>query len=40
MEIINEDDNGLEQDDLEECPQCEEMAWDGRICHVCGLKNI
>lgn len=26
--------------DFSTCPQCEERAWDGRICHVCGAKNI
>jgi hypothetical protein len=22
------------------CEQCGEKAWDGRICHVCGMKKI
>jgi NTP pyrophosphatase (non-canonical NTP hydrolase) len=22
------------------CEQCNEVAWDGRICHSCGAKNI
>ena len=22
------------------CPQCDEFAWDGRICHHCGMKDI
>lgn len=22
------------------CEQCGENAWDGRICHSCGLKHI
>ena len=26
--------------DLEECEQCGEEAWDGRICHSCGAKDI
>lgn len=26
--------------DLETCPQCEERAYDGRLCHLCGAKNI
>jgi uncharacterized phage protein (TIGR01671 family) len=26
--------------DFENCPQCEEQAWDGRICHKCGAKEI
>lgn len=25
---------------LEKCPQCNEPAWDGYICHSCGMKNI
>lgn len=25
---------------LETCPQCDEEAWDGYVCHSCGLKNI
>lgn len=26
--------------DLDKCSQCNEEAWDGYICHNCGLKNI
>lgn len=26
--------------DLDKCPQCDERAWDGYICHSCGAKNI
>lgn len=26
--------------DLDSCEQCGENAWDGRICHSCGAKNI
>ena len=26
--------------DLSRCPNCDERAWDGRICHLCGAKNI
>ena len=22
------------------CEQCDELAWDGRICHACGMKEI
>lgn len=22
------------------CENCDELAWDGRICHACGAKNI
>ncbi len=25
---------------LDKCEQCGEPAWDGRICHSCGAKNI
>ena len=25
---------------LSECEQCGETAWDGRICHACGMKEI
>jgi hypothetical protein len=30
----------LEEDDLKKCELCGENAWDGRICHACGLKEI
>lgn len=26
--------------DLSRCENCNEKAWDGRICHVCGAKDI
>ena len=26
--------------DFDNCEQCGENAWDGRICHSCGLKHI
>jgi hypothetical protein len=26
--------------DFESCEQCGENAWDGRICHSCGMKII
>jgi uncharacterized phage protein (TIGR01671 family) len=26
--------------ELARCEQCGENAWDGRICHSCGLKEI
>lgn len=26
--------------DFNNCEQCGENAWDGRICHSCGLKHI
>lgn len=25
---------------LSRCEQCDEIAWDGRICHACGMKHI
>ena len=30
----------LEEMGLEACPQCDEVAWDGYICQMCGLKEI
>ena len=27
-------------EDLDICEECGENAWDGRICHSCGVKNI
>jgi SET domain-containing protein len=29
-----------ENEDLSSCEQCGENAWDGYICHSCGLKII
>ncbi len=26
--------------DMSDCEQCEERAWDGYICHACGMKHI
>lgn len=26
--------------DMSVCEQCDERAWDGYICHACGMKNI
>ena len=26
--------------DLSKCEQCGEKAWDGYICHACGMKEI
>ena len=26
--------------ELESCEQCGEPAWDGYICHSCGMKHI
>lgn len=25
---------------MSKCEQCNELAWDGRICHACGMKKI
>lgn len=25
---------------LTKCPNCEQKAWDGRICQICGAKDI
>jgi len=35
--VVEEED---ENEDLSNCEQCGERAWDGRICHVCGMKDI
>ncbi len=29
-----------ELDCMDTCPNCDEKAWDGRICHLCGAKDI
>jgi hypothetical protein len=29
-----------EESDLAPCEQCGEKAWDGYICHSCGMKII
>lgn len=34
--ILIEEDNA----DFSNCPNCDETAWDGRICHICGAKYI
>ena len=31
---------GLENNELQSCPQCDESAFDGQICHICGTKTI
>lgn len=35
--ILQEDDEDL---GLKNCEQCGEEAWDGYICHSCGIKEI
>ena len=35
-----EDEADEENPDLAQCEQCNEKAWDGRICHACGMKEI
>ena len=37
MEFEDEEE---ENEDLSSCEQCGEKAWDGYICHSCGLKII
>ena len=39
MELV-ESEEEEEDEDLENCEQCGEPAWDGYICHACGLKHI
>jgi hypothetical protein len=44
-EKIEIDFDKVQKEDIEElglkyCEQCNEQAWDGRICHSCGSKNI
>ncbi len=29
-----------DEEELESCEQCGENAWDGNICHSCGMKDI
>lgn len=29
-----------EEEGLLRCPNCDERAWDGRLCHICGAKEI
>ena len=36
----NEIADNEDESDLDSCENCGEAAWDGRICHVCGAKNI
>ena len=36
----NEEEDEEENEDLSCCEQCGENAWDGYICHSCGLKII
>jgi len=38
MELVESEEE--EDEDLESCEQCGEHAWDGRICHSCGMKLI
>lgn len=37
---IEEEEEDEENLGLDPCPQCNEKAWDGYICHFCGLKDI
>lgn len=36
----NNDDDPTCGSMLSRCDQCNEVAWDGYICHSCGAKNI
>ena len=38
--VPHEDDMENNITDLHTCDQCGESAWDGYICHSCGVKNI
>lgn len=44
VEIIENNQNIVESDtfstELSKCPLCEEIAFDGYICHSCGHKKI
>ena len=35
-----EDDDPTNGGMLSDCEQCGETAWDGYICHSCGIKEI
>jgi hypothetical protein len=37
---IDGPDDATEELKLRSCEQCGEEAWDGYICHNCGLKKI
>ena len=37
---IEKTEEELREAGFENCEQCDELAWDGRICHACGAKNI
>jgi len=43
-EIVEDSDNESEEIEngwgLASCEQCGEKAWDGYICHACGMKEI
>ena len=39
--LLDEDEEVEDEDeDFPACEQCGEHAWDGYICHACGLKHI
>lgn len=40
MKDEQEDEEKEESMDLSSCEQCGEYAWDGYICHACGMKEI
>lgn len=37
-DVVEEEEE--EELDLKNCEQCGEKAWDGYICHACGMKII
>ena len=39
-EIIKVPEPEEDELDLDSCEQCGEAAWDGYICHSCGMKHI
>lgn len=34
------EDEDSDDEYLDRCEECNEYAWDGRICHACGMKEI
>jgi len=40
IEEEEEEEEEYDNPDLSRCPSCDEKAYDGRICHICGAKNI
>jgi hypothetical protein len=40
LDVVEKEENDEEDLNLDKCEQCGEPAWDGYICHVCGMKHI